>query len=145
MVSLFTIGAVCGAGIAGPFSDRLGRRASLSFGSIVFLIGGSIQTAAMNLHYLYGGRFVAGLGAGILTMIVPLYQAELAHPDIRGRINALVQFMLGLGSFTAAWVTYGTFIHLKSSSGQWRIPLGLQNLPTLFLATLIWVFPESPR
>lgn len=99
----------------------------------------------MNLHYLYGGRFVAGLGAGILTMIVPLYQAELAHPDIRGRINALVQFMLGLGSFTAAWVTYGTFIHLKASSGQWRIPLGLQNLPTLFLATLIWVFPESPR
>ena len=39
---------------------------------------------------------------------VPLYQAELAHPDIRGRVTALQQFMLGIGSLTAAWITYGS-------------------------------------
>ena len=78
-------------------------------------------------------------------MIVPLYQAELAHPDIRGRINALVQFMLGIGAFLAAWITYGTLLHIEGSNAQWRIPLGIQNAPTVFLAGLIWFFPESPR
>lgn len=40
-------------------------------------------------------------------MIIPLYQAELAHPDIRGRITALQQFMLGVGALAAAWISYG--------------------------------------
>lgn len=40
-------------------------------------------------------------------MIVPLYQAELAHPSIRGRITALQQFMLGVGALAAAWISYG--------------------------------------
>ena len=40
-------------------------------------------------------------------MIVPLYQAEFAHPSIRGRITALQQFMLGIGALSAAWISYG--------------------------------------
>lgn len=109
--------------------------------------------------------------------IIPPYQAEIAHPDIRGRITALQQFMLGIGAFVAGWVSehahlltcnclgsrirslevkgvntngretqvsYGTFIHL-TDSGQWRIPLGLQMIPAVFLALLIFLFPESPR
>ena len=46
---------------------------------------------------------------GILVMIVPLYQAELAHPSIRGRVTALQQFMLGVGALAAAWISYGEF------------------------------------
>jgi hypothetical protein len=40
-------------------------------------------------------------------MVIPLYQAELAHPSIRGRITALQQFMLGVGALGAAWISYG--------------------------------------
>lgn len=145
VVSLFTVGCVVGVAFAGPLGDYLGRRATLTVGSLVFLVGGVVHTAAMSLDYLYGGRFVAGIGTGILVMIVPLYQAELAHPDIRGRINALVQFMLGIGSFLAAWITYGTLLNISDSNAQWGIPLGIQNAPTVFLASLIWFFPESPR
>ena len=39
------------------------------------------------------------------TKIIPPYQAEIAHPDIRGRVTALQQFMLGIGSFVAGWVS----------------------------------------
>lgn len=78
-------------------------------------------------------------------MMVPLYQAELSHPDIRGRVTGLQQFMLGIGAFVAAWITYGTFINIKDNSAQWRIPLGLQLAPAVILASLIWLFPESPR
>lgn len=88
---------------------------------------------------------MAGLGVGFLVMIVPLYQAELAHPSIRGRVTALQQFMLGMGAFLAAWITYGTFVGVTTNSGQWRIPLAIQNVPAIILAALIWLFPESPR
>lgn len=40
-------------------------------------------------------------------MIIPLYQAELCHPSIRGRVTALQQFMLGVGALSAAWISYG--------------------------------------
>lgn len=79
-------------------------------------------------------------------MIIPLYQAELAHPSIRGRVTALQQFMLGIGSLVASWVSYATYTYLPASdSGQWRISLGIQIIPAVFLAALILLFPESPR
>lgn len=78
--------------------DSLGRRRTILVGAIVFVLGGILQATGQNLAYLYGGRAVAGLGTGILVMIVPLYQAELAHPSIRGRMTALQQLMLGIGA-----------------------------------------------
>lgn len=79
-------------------------------------------------------------------MIVPLYQAELAHPSIRGRITALQQFMLGVGALAAAWISYGTYIGFApTNDGQWRTSLGVQVIPAVVLAALILFFPESPR
>lgn len=100
---------------------------------------------ARNLLVIYGAAaFWAGCGVGFLTMIVPLYQAEICHPSIRGRVTALQQFMLGVGTLVAAWVSYGTFIGL-SSTAQWLIPLGIQIIPAVVLGALIFLFPESPR
>lgn len=82
---------------------------------------------------------------GFLVMIVPLYQAELAHPSIRGRVTALQQFMLGIGSLVASWTTYGTNKNFADTdSRQWRIALGIQIIPAGILALLIMLFPESP-
>lgn len=87
--------------------DRLGRRMTILIGALIFCIGGALQTGAQGLSYLYAGRAVAGLGIGILVMIIPVYQSELAHPSIRGRITSLQQFMLGVGALAAAWISYG--------------------------------------
>jgi MFS family permease len=110
VVSVFTGGAFFGAMVAGPMGDRLGRRLTILGGALVFCLGGALQTGAQALSYLYSGRAIAGLGVGILVMIIPIYQGELAHPDIRGRITALVQFMLGIGALAAAWISYGMFL-----------------------------------
>lgn len=76
-------------------------------------------------------------------MIIPLYQAEICHPDIRGRVTALQQFMLGVGSLCAAWVSYGTYIGFSpTNNAQWQVPLGLQIAPAVFLGILIMFFPE---
>lgn len=79
-------------------------------------------------------------------MIIPLYQAELAHPSIRGRITALQQFMLGVGALAAAWISYGTYVGFApDNNAQWRVSLGIQIIPAVVLAALILLFPESPR
>lgn len=79
-------------------------------------------------------------------MVIPLYQAELAHPSIRGRVTALQQFMLGIGALAASWISYGTYIGFaETDNRQWRVSLGIQVVPAGLLALLILLFPESPR
>lgn len=143
VVALFTGGAFFGAAFAGVIGDYLGRRWTIFLGALIFIVGGSFQTAAQNINWLYGGRTIAGLGVGFLVMIIPIYQGEIAHPSIRGRVTALQQFMLGIGSFVAGWLSYGTF-SIKDT-GAFRIPLGIQLVPAVILVALILVFPESPR
>lgn len=77
-------------------------------------------------------------------MIIPLYQAELSHPNIRGLITGLQQFMLGIGGVCGSWISYGTFVGF-SDSRQWRVPFGIQIVPAALLSLLIFFFPESPR
>lgn len=80
---------------------------------------------------------------GFLTMVIPLYQAEICHPKIRGRVTALQQFMLGVGALCASWISYGTYIGFSSSNNaQWQLPLGIQIIPAVCLGLLIVVFPE---
>lgn len=102
IVALFTGGGFFGAFLAGPVGDWLGRRLAIMLGAIIFCLGGGLQTGAQGINYLYAGRVIAGLGVGVLVMIVPLYQAEIAHPAIRGRITGLQQFMLGIGAAVAS-------------------------------------------
>lgn len=76
-------------------------------------------------------------------MVIPLYQAEICHPKIRGRVTALQQFMLGVGSLCASWISYGTYIGFdKTNNAQWQLPLGIQMLPAVLLGLLITIFPE---
>lgn len=99
-------------------------------------------------------------------MIVPIYQAELCHPSIRGRVTALQQFMLGVGALCAAWISWGKpppvllgfacyvdahvflgcFVGFEDNDDrQWRVSLGIQIVPAGILGLLILLFPESPR
>lgn len=79
-------------------------------------------------------------------MIIPLYQAEISHPSIRGAITSLQQFMLGIGALAASWISYGTFVGFApTDNAQWRVSLGIQLVPAVILGCLIMIFPESPR
>lgn len=56
-------------------------------GAVISCLGGALQAAGQTLAFFYAGRAVAGFGVGILVMVVPMYQAEIAHPSIRGSGN----------------------------------------------------------
>ena len=80
-------------------------------------------------------------------MIIPIYQAEISHRRIRGKITSLQQLFNALGQIFATWIGYGcysTWVGTGNSS-EWRIPLGMQIIPSLFLGSLVYLFPESPR
>ncbi|KAK1065513.1 hypothetical protein LTR74_007877 [Friedmanniomyces endolithicus] len=146
VVALFTGGCFCGAFLA-SYTDPLGRRGTILMACCIFVVGGIIQTAGVVIAMLYVGRLIAGLGVGFLTMIIPIYQAELSHRKIRGKITSLQQLFNAIGQIFATWIGYGCYMTWAGTgdSREWRIPLACQIVPALFLGALIFLFPESPR
>jgi len=91
------------------------------------------------------GRILTGWAVGLLSMAVPVYNSECADPKIRGLIVGLSQQMIGVGFIVSTWVGYGSGQASNSSSIQWRVPLAIQMVPCIILATGIMFLPESPR
>lgn len=68
--------------------DSLGRRKTILIGAVINLIGAVLQTSAQHLAMILVGRILAGWAVGILSMSVPIYQSECAHPRTRGIVIA---------------------------------------------------------
>lgn len=146
IVALLSIGTLIGALTAAPVADRVGRKFSVSFWSLIVSIGFVIQIATSHAWYqIMIGRFIAGLGVGALSLLVPMYQAETAPPWIRGALISTYQLFITLGIFLAACFNYGTYEHQRQSSASWRIVIGLGWIWTLILGLGILMFPETPR
>lgn len=96
-VAAFCFGGPFGANIAGTLADTRGRRGALLICTWTFLLGGIIQTTAINMYTIIAARFVIGLASGISTVIVPIYLGELAPPTLRGTLGTLTQFALVVG------------------------------------------------
>ncbi|KAK1924540.1 general substrate transporter [Papiliotrema laurentii] len=143
IVSVFAGGAFFGALIAGQTADRIGRKRTIQLGSLVAVIGCTLQTAAVNAAMLIVGRAVAGLSIGILSMIVPMYQAEISPPHARGLLSGWTQMMISWGFFAANWIGYGC--QFINGTGQFRVPLAIQIVPAVVLLVGMFFLPYSPR
>jgi len=143
--STFSGGAVFGSLMGGFTMDRFGRKRTIQIGAVIATVGGILQAAAMNLPMILVGRIISGWAVGLMSMSVPVYLAECAHPNTRGMIVGITQQMIGVGFIVSTWVGYGSRHTSDSSSFQWRFPLAFQIIPSAFLVIgLIWL-PESPR
>lgn len=151
LTSILELGAWVGVLMNGYVADALGRRASVVIGCILFNIGVIIQAVARDADYGYilGGRFVIGLGVGVLSMVVPLYNSEISRAEIRGANTAIYQLSITFGIMISYWITYGTnFIGGtgdNQSQASWLVPMCIQAAPAIILAVFIYSFPESPR
>lgn len=95
--STFNGGAVFGSLMGGLTMDRYGRKMTIFIGALICLAGAILQTAAVHLAMILVGRILAGWAVGLLSMSVPVYQSECAHPKMRGLIVGLAQQMIGVG------------------------------------------------
>ncbi|KAK4552452.1 hypothetical protein LTR86_010295 [Recurvomyces mirabilis] len=150
LTSILELGAWVGTLANGYLADAVGRRVCAVIASGVFIIGVIVQACTENKDYVFAGRFVTGLGVGSLSMIVPLYNAELAPPEVRGALVAVQQLAITFGIMVSFWIGYGTnFIGgtgATQSNAAWLIPICLQVLPALVLAAGMMLFmPQSPR
>ncbi|KAL2881699.1 hypothetical protein SGCOL_002848 [Colletotrichum sp. CLE4] len=147
IVSTFQAGCFFGALLTFPIAEKFGRRKTVMLAGTVFLIGGTLMTAASgNLNLIYAGRAIAGLGIGGSSLTVPVYIAETAPPSIRGRLVGIFEIASQGGGMLGFWINYATDRTIDvNSRAQWIVPLGIQLVPGLGLALgMIWC-PESPR
>ncbi|KAL7418954.1 hypothetical protein Q5752_006638 [Cryptotrichosporon argae] len=147
VVAILQGGAFFGAIFGAPITDRIGRKLSLIIGCVIFIVGAVVQTVASgSLPQFYGGRFVSGLGVGLLSMVCPTYASEIAPKDIRGRVTGMFQIIVTIGVAFSYWINYGvTFMTVADGAKQWRIPIGFQLVPVGIMLMLLPFLKESPR
>ncbi|KAI9150734.1 MFS glucose transporter mfs1 [Paramyrothecium foliicola] len=143
MTAMITLGAFIGAINQGWIADWVSRKRSIMVAVVVFTIGSVIQTAAIDYPMLVVGRFIGGIGIGMLSMVVPLYISEISPPEIRGSLLVFEELSIVVGIVVAFWITYGT--QDIPSHWSWQLPFLLQILPGLLLGCGATFLPYSPR
>ncbi|GAB1191218.1 general substrate transporter [Aspergillus pseudonomiae] len=144
IVGLLSIGTMIGALVAAPIADRIGRKYSISFWSVIHIVGIIIQIATTdNWVQVAMGRWVAGLGVGALSSIVPMYQSESAPRQVRGAMVSAFQLFVAFGIFISYLVNFGT--ESINGTASWRITMGIGFAWPLILGVGTLFLPESPR
>ncbi|KAK4941906.1 hypothetical protein LTR10_018236 [Elasticomyces elasticus] len=141
---LFQAGGFLGSLSISMTADYLGRRKALMTGALFALVGGALQAGSVDIAMYLVMRFITGLGVGMLIVMVPLYQSEIAPPEIRGFIVSAHAIVLSVGYVVASWVGLG-FYFVNAGGAQWRLPLAIQCVAPLILAAGSLWLPESPR
>jgi len=141
-VSIALIGTVVGAMLGGYPSDRLGRRKTLFWIAVIFLVSSLGSALAIDWYTFLFFRFVGGLGVGCSSVTAPLYISEISPASHRGRLVAMFQFNVVLGILMAYVSNY---LLQDVSVNAWRWMLGVQAVPSLIFLVAVLVIPESPR
>jgi MFS family permease len=143
MVAILEIGAFISSLGVGQVGDILGRRKTILYGSLIFIVGGALQAFANGMPMMMLGRIIAGFGVGMLSAIVPVYQSEISPPHNRGKL-ACIEFTGNIAGYTTSvWVDY-ICSYLKSD-WSWRLPLLMQVVMGSLLAIGSLLILESPR
>jgi len=143
VVSILSLGTFVGALLAAPMGDRVGRKLGLIFSCLIFCVGVALQTAATAVPAFAIGRVLAGLGVGLISCLVPMYQSECAPKWLRGAIVSCYQWAITIGLLIASIADEGTANH--NSASAYRIPIGIQFIWAAVLAGGMTFLPESPR
>ena len=145
-VSILQGGAFFGCFLIWPITAYLGRRGGLIVSALVFTVGTILQVIKSgSLGTFYAGRIIAGLGIGAATVLIPIFTAEVAPKEIRGKLGACFQLFFATGVMVAYWVTYAIGKDQQPGTQQWQIALGLQLLPASLLLFGMLTIKESAR
>lgn len=141
-ISIALIGTVLGSLFGSKPSDAFGRKNTLYFVALAFLLSAIGTALATNWYMFLIFRFLGGLGVGTSSVTAPIYISEVSPAGKRGRLVALFQFNIVFGILISFLSNY-----LLSQGGEddWRWMLGVQAFPSALFLFLIYFIPESPR
>lgn len=154
-VASLTLTSTAAMMIAGPLSDRFGRRAVLRVAAILYAISAIASALAPDFLSLVIARMIGGFGVGASLILAPMYIAEISPKELRGRLVSFNQlnivigislaffsnyWILQLGKSGAEWVT-----SLGIAEHNWRWMLGLETVPAVLYFFGLFFVPRSPR
>jgi SP family arabinose:H+ symporter-like MFS transporter len=135
-------GTVIGSLLGSWPADRFGRKSTLLWIGVLYIIGAVGSGLAQNVGTFIVARFIGGLGIGISTVVAPMYIAEIAPPKSRGRLAGMFQFNIVFG-ILIAFVSNALLVGVGDNS--WRWMLAVAALPSFLYALFCLALPESPR
>ncbi len=135
-------GTVVGALIGGWLADKFGRKATLLWIGILYLVGAVGSGLAPDVNIFILSRVIGGLGIGVSTVVAPMYISEIAPPKHRGRLTGMFQFNIVFG-ILIAFVSNRLLVGVGENA--WRWMLGVAAFPSLLYALFCIGLPESPR
>lgn len=147
VVSCYELGCFIGAIFTLIFGERIGRTRLVFGGGIIMVIGATIATASIGPQWGLGqfvvGRVISGLGNGIDTATIPVWQSECSRAHNRGLLVCFEGAIIAFGTLVAYWLDFG--LSYVDSSVQWRFPVSFQIIFAIIMSIGAYLLPESPR
>ena len=141
-VSCVLIGCIAGVSFAGALGDRYGRKKGLLLAALLFTLSALGCALAPTFSGFVASRFMGGVGVGIASMLSPVYLAEIAPPQIRGRLVAMNQLAIIVGMLLTYIVNW---LLLDTGAENWRYMFAAMGVPSFIFLFALLLVPESPR
>ena len=136
------LGAILGCLVAANISDKYGRKPGLIISAAIFAISSLSMALSPSRDVFITARFTAGIGVGMASMLSPMYIAEMAPANLRGRMVAVNQLTIVIGILITNLVNYSL---RNNGEDTWRWMFGLGIIPSGLFLFGAMVLPESPR
>lgn len=156
-MSIALVGCMIGACTCGWLADKIGRKKLLIVSALVFLLSSLLTGVFSSFDLFLVARFFGGVGIGIASGLSPMYIAEIAPSNIRGKLVSLNQMTIVLGILAAQIVNWLIAEPIPADSmasdiaaswnGQmaWRWMFWAAAVPSLAFLLMAFFIPESPR
>ncbi|MEN6384553.1 MAG: sugar porter family MFS transporter [Phycisphaerales bacterium] len=162
VVSSALFGCIAGSAVAGPLTDKFGRKIILILAAIFLTVSCIWCIFPSSASWLVVARIIGGLGIGITSMAAPVYISEIAPAKLRGRLVSFYQLSITLGILFAFLINtlilycagdkagvvtqqQESFFNWVFVSQLWRGMLGTEAIPAVLFLVLLFLIPESPR
>jgi sugar porter (SP) family MFS transporter len=143
IMSMALWGTVLGSLLGGIPCDKWGRKKTLFWIGILFLVSAIGSALAPNPYFFSFFRFIGGIGVGASSVAAPIYISEISTPENRGKLGTLFQFNIVFGILIAFFSNY--LLEGVGGANDWRWMIGIVALPALIYSVIVTQIPDSPR
>ena len=140
-VSSILVGAIVGAFGTGSLTERYGRKRLLISVALFFAVSCAGMALAKSQAFFISFRVLGGLAVGAVSVLSPMYVAEVAPPKIRGTLITIYQLAITLGILISYLINYA--LHDVENNWRWMFATGL--IPSIIFFVGLFFIPESPR
>ncbi len=144
LVASALVGTIIGSLAFAKPADRFGRRPMLIIMGLLYLVSAMGSAFAWSAESFTFFRLIGGLGVGGASVVAPMYVAEIAPANMRGRLVAMVQLNIVLG-ILVAYLSNFVIASFELGNIEWRWMFGVEAIPAIAFTLLLFTNPRSPR